>query len=174
MRVVFGDCELDSGRRVLLRYGRPIPLSPKAFQLLELLLDRRPEAIAKAELLDQLWRETFVSDASLHNLVAESARRSVTIHGRRATSEPFPDTATPFTAMRGLRRLTQPVLACRVRTSSLGAANGHLPRVRTWSAAIALARCASTRPRCHVATPASSFRVAKRHSRISRAKTEPR
>jgi DNA-binding winged helix-turn-helix (wHTH) protein len=71
MRLVFGDCELDSGRRVLLRHGRPIPLSPKAFQLLALLLDRRPEAISKAELLDHLWAETFVSDASLHNLVAE-------------------------------------------------------------------------------------------------------
>jgi DNA-binding winged helix-turn-helix (wHTH) protein len=71
MRVVFGDCELDSGRRVLLRHGRPIALSPKAFQLLELLLDRRPEAISKTELLDRLWAETFVSDASLHNLVAE-------------------------------------------------------------------------------------------------------
>jgi DNA-binding winged helix-turn-helix (wHTH) protein len=71
MRVVFGDCDFDSGRRLLRRHGRAMPLSPKAFQLLELLLDRRPEAVAKAELLDRLWPETFVSDASLHNLVAE-------------------------------------------------------------------------------------------------------
>jgi DNA-binding winged helix-turn-helix (wHTH) protein len=71
MHVVFGDCEFDSGRRALYRHGSAIPLSPKAFQLLELLLDRRPEAIAKAELLERLWPETFVSDASLHNLVAE-------------------------------------------------------------------------------------------------------
>ena len=71
MRVVFGECEFDSGRRVLLRHGSAMPLSPKAFQLLELLLDRRPEAVAKTELLERLWPETFVSDASLHNLVAE-------------------------------------------------------------------------------------------------------
>ena len=71
MRVVFGECEFDSGRRVLIRHGRAMPLSPKAFQLLELLLDRRPEAVAKRELLDHLWPETFVSDASLHNLMAE-------------------------------------------------------------------------------------------------------
>lgn len=71
MRVVFGECEFDSGRRVLIRHGRAMPLSPKAFQLLELLLDRRPEAVAKRELVDQLWPETFVSDASLHNLMAE-------------------------------------------------------------------------------------------------------
>jgi DNA-binding winged helix-turn-helix (wHTH) protein len=71
MRVVFGDCAFDSGQRVLLRHGSIVPLTPKAFQLLELLLDRRPEAVAKAELLERLWPETFVSDAGLHNLVAE-------------------------------------------------------------------------------------------------------
>ncbi len=71
MRVVFGECEFDSGRRALLRHGSAVPLSPKAFQLLELLLDRRPEAVAKTELVESLWPETFVSDASLHNLVAE-------------------------------------------------------------------------------------------------------
>jgi DNA-binding winged helix-turn-helix (wHTH) protein len=71
MHVVFGECEFDSGRRALLRHGSAVPLSPKAFQLLELLLDRRPEAVAKSELLERLWPATFVSDASLHNLVAE-------------------------------------------------------------------------------------------------------
>ena len=71
MRVAFGDCEFDSGGRVLLRHGSRRPLSFKAFQLLELLLDRRPEAISKTELIQQLWPDTFVSDASLHNLVAE-------------------------------------------------------------------------------------------------------
>jgi DNA-binding winged helix-turn-helix (wHTH) protein len=71
MRVLIGECEFDSGRRLLLRHGRAEPLSPKAFQLLELLLDRRPEAVAKAELLERLWPGTFVSDASLYNLVAE-------------------------------------------------------------------------------------------------------
>jgi DNA-binding winged helix-turn-helix (wHTH) protein len=71
MRVVFGEYEFDAGQRVLLRHGSPLALSPKAFQLLELLLDRRPEAVTKQELLDRLWPQTFVSDASLHNVVAE-------------------------------------------------------------------------------------------------------
>jgi DNA-binding winged helix-turn-helix (wHTH) protein len=71
MRVLLGECEFDSGRRLLLRHGRAEPLSPKAFQLLELLLDRRPEAVAKTELLERLWPGTFVSDASLYNLVSE-------------------------------------------------------------------------------------------------------
>jgi DNA-binding winged helix-turn-helix (wHTH) protein len=71
MRVVFGECEFDSGRRVLLRHGSAKALSPKAFELLEFLLDRRPEVVAKTEILERLWPEAFVSDASLHNLVAE-------------------------------------------------------------------------------------------------------
>ncbi len=71
MRVVFGECEFDSGQRRLLRHGRDAPLSTRAFQLLELLLDRRPEAVSKADIREQLWPETFVSDASLHNLVNE-------------------------------------------------------------------------------------------------------
>lgn len=71
MRVAFGACEFDTLRHELLRHGRLTPLSPKAFQLLEILLDRRPEALSKSELLDCLWPGTSVSDAGLHNLVAE-------------------------------------------------------------------------------------------------------
>ena len=71
MRLVFGECEFDSGERMVFRHGRGVPVSLKAFQLLELLVDRRPEAVAKAEILAHLWPDTFVSDASLHNLVAE-------------------------------------------------------------------------------------------------------
>jgi DNA-binding winged helix-turn-helix (wHTH) protein len=71
VRVVFGTCEFDSLRHALLRHGRPVPLSPRAFRLLELLLDRRPEVVSKAELLERLWPATFVSDAGLHNIVAE-------------------------------------------------------------------------------------------------------
>jgi len=69
--VAFGACEFDSHGHVLRRNGRSIALSPRAFRLLELLLDRRPEVISKADLLEHLWPGTFVSDASLHNLVAE-------------------------------------------------------------------------------------------------------
>ena len=71
MRLVFGECEFDPGQRIVLRHGRVIPLSSKALQLLELLIDRRPEAIAKNDILERLWPGTFVSDASLYNVVTE-------------------------------------------------------------------------------------------------------
>ncbi len=67
----FGDSVFDSGRRQLLRDGQPVPLSPKAYQLLELLLERAPDAISKEEIQSALWPATFVGEASLTNLVAE-------------------------------------------------------------------------------------------------------
>lgn len=83
MRFLFAEFEFDPGRRLLVRHGRPAPLSPKAFQLLEFLLDRRPEAVSKSELLTHLWSETFVSEASLYNLVAE-VRAALGDHPRAA------------------------------------------------------------------------------------------
>ncbi len=76
MRVVFGDCTFDSDTRELLRGGAPVHLSPKAFRLLELLLENRPRALSKEELQEKLWPKTFVSEANLAGLAAE-ARRAI-------------------------------------------------------------------------------------------------
>ncbi len=71
MRFRFGEFELDIGARLLLQGRTPLPLTPKAFALLELLLRRRPEVVPKDELLDALWPDAFVVEANLPNLVAE-------------------------------------------------------------------------------------------------------
>lgn len=70
MRLAFGDCVFDSGTHEVFRDGRPSSLSPKAFALLDLLVARRPNAVSKDEIHESLWPGTFVSDASLANLVA--------------------------------------------------------------------------------------------------------
>lgn len=72
MRKRFGSCVFDSEVRQLFREGRPVPLSPKAFGLLELLLDRAPRAISKQEIQDALWPGIFVAESSLTNVVAEA------------------------------------------------------------------------------------------------------
>jgi DNA-binding winged helix-turn-helix (wHTH) protein len=66
-----GECEVDLGRRELLRAGAPLHLTPKAFQLLELLVERRPDAVSKDEIRKRLWPETFVSGVNLATLVFE-------------------------------------------------------------------------------------------------------
>jgi DNA-binding winged helix-turn-helix (wHTH) protein len=71
MPVLLGDFELLREARLLRRLGETVPLSPKAFELLTILVDHRPRAFSKEKLHELLWPDTFVSDASLHNLVAE-------------------------------------------------------------------------------------------------------
>jgi len=65
------DCVLDLDRRQVFRGGRDVPLSPKAYELLTLLVDARPAAVAKEKLYHALWPDTFVVEANLPNLVAE-------------------------------------------------------------------------------------------------------
>jgi len=71
MKIRFGDYTLDVDSRQLTGAGSPIHLSPKAFDLLKLLVERRPSAISKSELHDRIWPGTFVSDDSLSRLIVE-------------------------------------------------------------------------------------------------------
>jgi DNA-binding winged helix-turn-helix (wHTH) protein len=71
MRVTFGALVLDSETRELLRDGQLVPLSPKAFELLCLLVAHRPKAMAKSDLQDRLWPTTFVVEKNLANLIGE-------------------------------------------------------------------------------------------------------
>jgi len=71
VRLLFGRCLFDGDARELRRDGARQPLSPKAFQFLELLLSERPRAIAKQEIHERLWPDSFVSDSSLARLAAE-------------------------------------------------------------------------------------------------------
>jgi DNA-binding winged helix-turn-helix (wHTH) protein len=71
MRLRFGDCIFDSETRELIRAGQPRPLSPRAFHLLQALLEQRPRALSQKELHEWLWPETFVARSSLFRLVSE-------------------------------------------------------------------------------------------------------
>jgi len=71
MRVSFGDCVLDLERRQLVRADQDVHLTPKALDLLALLVSERPRAVAKTEIHDRLWPGTFVSESNLTTLVTE-------------------------------------------------------------------------------------------------------
>jgi DNA-binding winged helix-turn-helix (wHTH) protein len=71
MPISFGDCVLDLERRQLARAGEEVHLTPKALELLGLLVAARPRAIAKKEIHDRLWPGAFVSKSNLTTLVAE-------------------------------------------------------------------------------------------------------
>jgi DNA-binding winged helix-turn-helix (wHTH) protein len=74
MRMRFCDCRLDTDARQLFRNAHPVPLSPKAFELLKLLIEHRPRALSKDELLERVWPGVFVSPASLARVINEIRR----------------------------------------------------------------------------------------------------
>jgi DNA-binding winged helix-turn-helix (wHTH) protein len=71
MRLRFEDFVFDSDTREVLRGDRSVPMPPKVFQLLELLILERPKALSKEQIHDRLWPDTFVSDANLANIAAD-------------------------------------------------------------------------------------------------------
>ena len=71
MRIAFGRFTFDSDTRELLEDGRRLHVSPKAFDLLRVLLERRPNVVSKTELHDKVWPGAFVGDANLSVVIAE-------------------------------------------------------------------------------------------------------
>ena len=71
MRVRFGSWVLDSGAREVRRGDAPVHLSPKAFDVLEILVARRPNVVSKDVLLDEVWPGKVVEEANLAIVVGE-------------------------------------------------------------------------------------------------------
>jgi DNA-binding winged helix-turn-helix (wHTH) protein len=71
VRARFGPFLFDEERRELLLDEAVVPLSPKAFDLLALLVRHAPRALRTQEIYDALWPDTFVELANLHNLISE-------------------------------------------------------------------------------------------------------
>jgi len=61
----FGPFRLDAGERVLLRGGHPVPLTPKALEILVVLVQRGGRVISKDELMRAVWPHTFVEEGNL-------------------------------------------------------------------------------------------------------------
>ena len=71
MQVSFGEFVLDFDSRELRRGSHPVRLSPKALQLLQILVAERPKALSKPDLQNRLWPDTFVVEKNLANLISE-------------------------------------------------------------------------------------------------------
>jgi DNA-binding winged helix-turn-helix (wHTH) protein len=68
-RFRFGSFVLSPRRRLLLRDGQPVPLIPKYFDLLLLLIARRNEAVSKQIIFAEVWTDVIVSDGALAQAV---------------------------------------------------------------------------------------------------------
>jgi DNA-binding winged helix-turn-helix (wHTH) protein len=61
----FGPFRLDSAERRLLRNGENVPLTPKAFDLLLVLVRNQGHLLEKDQLMKAVWPEAFVEEANL-------------------------------------------------------------------------------------------------------------
>jgi DNA-binding winged helix-turn-helix (wHTH) protein len=70
----FAGFSLDTDARLLLAGGTEVHVSPKAFELLQVLIEHRSRVVSKNELEERIWPATFVGEASLPTVVAEVRR----------------------------------------------------------------------------------------------------
>jgi len=61
----FGPFRVDPEKEVLLRAGEPVPLTPKTFQILLVLVRHGREVVTKDDLMKMVWPDTFVEEANL-------------------------------------------------------------------------------------------------------------
>jgi DNA-binding winged helix-turn-helix (wHTH) protein len=95
----FGPFILSPARRTLSRDGQELPLIPRYFALLLLLVERRPDAVHRREIFETVWSDVIVSDSALTQAIRILRRtlgddprepiyiRTVSRHGYRFVHE---------------------------------------------------------------------------------------
>src|SRR5438105_9471996 len=66
----FGRFSLDSRKRTLARADSPVPLTPKAFDVLLFLAQNPNRLVTKEELLQAVWGDTFVEEGNLAQYIS--------------------------------------------------------------------------------------------------------
>ena len=61
----FGRFELDTAERTLRRDGTPVPLAPRAFDTLRMLVENGGRVISKERMLSEIWQGSFVEENNL-------------------------------------------------------------------------------------------------------------
>src|SRR5919199_3646906 len=84
----FGPFRLDATERLLLRGEQHIPLTPKAFETLLVLVEHGGHVIEKNELMKKVWPNTFVEEVNLAKNVS-SLRK---ILGGETSEQPYIET----------------------------------------------------------------------------------
>src|SRR5262249_37413147 len=77
----FGECTIDTQRHQLHRAGQRVRLRAKAFQLLCYLLAQRHRTVLKQELYEQVWPQSFISEATLESTL-RAVRQAIGDSGR--------------------------------------------------------------------------------------------
>ena len=70
----FGEFRIEAGKRLLLRDGAPVPLTPKAFDTLLHLVQNRQRIVEKDELMQVIWPDTTVEENNLNQNISTLRR----------------------------------------------------------------------------------------------------
>lgn len=123
----FGDYRLDPLSRVVSLRDRPLPLAPKSFDLLRLMVERRGRLLERNELIRELWPDTIVEEANLTFQVS-TLRKALGEDGSKWI-ETVPKHGYRFTApVREVREATAAPEAAEVREAAPLAAPAPRPR----------------------------------------------
>ena len=90
MRLAFNNFVLDSEQRVLWKEGEAVPLSPKVFETLDLLVQSGGRIITKQEFMETLWPDSFVEDGNLTQNIFVLRKILGASEGGRSYIETFP------------------------------------------------------------------------------------
>jgi eukaryotic-like serine/threonine-protein kinase len=127
----FGPFRVDADKEVLLRDGQPVPLTPKAFQILLVLVRRGGEVASKDEIMKTVWPDTFVEETNLTRNIF-SIRRALgegsenqyilTVSGKgyRLGERAFPVLASELNVLSAVRSTVEVEVQEERKTSRLG------------------------------------------------------
>src|SRR5690242_17139601 len=86
----FGDFIVDTDQKVLLREDKALPLTPKLFETLLILVENSGRIVQKEQFMQRLWPHTFVEEANLTSNI-QQLRKSL---GDNARQPRYIETAT--------------------------------------------------------------------------------
>src|SRR5262249_25518970 len=61
----FGSFRIDGVKRLISQKGQPVALTPKAFDLLLVLVESRDRVTEKSEFIERVWPDSFVEETNL-------------------------------------------------------------------------------------------------------------
>jgi DNA-binding winged helix-turn-helix (wHTH) protein/tetratricopeptide (TPR) repeat protein len=94
----FGDFRIDTGKRLLLRAGDHVPLTPKVFDTLLLLVAHQGQVLDKQELMSAIWPDTAVEENNLNQNISTLRRIFGETRGQNRYIATIPGTGYCFTA----------------------------------------------------------------------------
>ncbi|MBC7929845.1 MAG: alpha/beta fold hydrolase, partial [Rubrivivax sp.] len=80
---LFGSFVVDTREGLLLREGRPVQLTPKAFEVLVALVEHGGHCVGKDELMRRVWPDSFVEENNLSQNISQ-VRRALQLEGAEA------------------------------------------------------------------------------------------